>query len=92
MRMTTDELEPVSTSLVRSFRYVCTSRRSPGYPSTTVVDLGQRRVVVGLGVDADPQLGEVDADDLVGDQRLSDVGAAVAHALDALEFGAALAR
>ena len=38
--------------------------------------------MVGLGVDADPQLGEVRADDLVGDLGPADVRAEVAHAGD----------
>ena len=44
------------------------------------LDLGHRLGVVGLGVDADPELGEVRPDDLVGDLGAADVRAEVAHA------------
>ncbi len=46
------------------------------------LDLGHRGVVVDLGIEADPELGEVGADDLVGHLGPADVGAEVAHAGD----------
>ena len=47
-----------------------------------LLHLGERLVVVGRRIDADPVLAEVDADHLVREQRLADVGAAVANARD----------
>ncbi len=44
-----------------------------------LLDGGHRLVVVGLGIDADPVLAEIDAVDLIGQQGLPDVGAEVAH-------------
>ena len=54
----------------------------PGIAVDHLLDRGQRLVVVDRRIDADPVLGEVDAVHLVGDERLADVGAAVAHARD----------
>ena len=49
------------------------------------LDGGQRLVVVDVLVDRDPVLAEVHAIDLVAEQRLADVRAAVAHAGDLLQ-------
>ena len=54
-----------------------------------LLDLRERLVVVGRGIDADPVLAEVGADDLVGMQRLADVRAEVAHARDRAQLSAA---
>ncbi len=54
-----------------------------------VDDFQDRRVclvVVDARVDADPVLAELDAIRFVGDERLADVGAAVAHARDLAEL------
>jgi hypothetical protein len=55
-------------------------------------DRRERPVVVGVLVDADPVLTEIDAVDLVAEQRLPDVRAAVAHARDPLQVLAGLDR
>ncbi len=47
-----------------------------------LLDLGERLVVVGGGIDADPVLTEVRADDLLGQERLADVGPEVCDAGD----------
>ena len=49
-----------------------------------------RLVVVRLRIDADPVLAEVDAEHLVGQERLADMGAEVAHARDGAQFLARL--
>ena len=45
-------------------------------------DLLERRGVVGLRIDADPVLAELDAGDLLAEQRLADVGSEIADARD----------
>ena len=50
----------------------------PGVAVDELLNLGQRFVVVHLGVDADPVLGEVDAVRLVAGDGATDVGATVA--------------
>lgn len=46
------------------------------------------RLVVGRrGIETDPQLGEVGADDFIGDLGTADVRALIAHAIDFHEIG-----
>ena len=45
-------------------------------------DLLERRGVVGLRIDADPVLAELDAGDLLAEQRLADVRSEIADARD----------
>ena len=66
MRTTIGSLEPVEhlvDPLVQVGLHVAVQA---GVAVDHLLDRGQRLVVVGLRVDADPVLGEVDADDLVG--------------------------
>ena len=46
------------------------------------LDLGHRFVVVFRIVDADPKLGKVRADDLIGNRRATDGGSKVQHNVD----------
>ena len=82
MRTTTDSLVPVSDlldALAQVGLHVAVDAR---VALDRPLDGRERLVVVGLRADADPVLAEVDAVDLVGEQRLADVRAAVAHAGD----------
>ena len=56
------------------------SRCRAGIAVDDRLDLRDRRLVVDRRIEADPELGEVDADDLVGDLGAADVRAEVAHA------------
>ena len=62
--------------------------RQAGIAVDDALNLGDLRRVVDRRVEADPELGEVDADDLVGHFRAADVRAEVAHAFDVHQLAA----
>ena len=51
-----------------------------GIAADRVFDRGNRRVVIDTRIDVDPELRRVDTDDLIGEDRPSDVRSNVAHA------------
>jgi hypothetical protein len=70
-------LLPLRVSLVRSLQVGLHVALEPPDSRRPPSGCGHGLVVVDLGVDADPVLGEVDADGLVGQGALPDVGAEV---------------
>src|SRR6267154_3183682 len=50
------------------------------------LDAGMRLVVIGVAADADPVLPEIDADDLIGGEGLTDMSAEVAYAWNGSQF------